>query len=90
LVVAAGLGVWAGGRGAALGGWLSGHELLGCNMALHSETCCGHSPGPGLQERDDKGAAVVYTCPMHPEVKSNQPGKCPQCGMDLVPEKPQP
>lgn len=25
-----------------------------------------------------------YTCPMHPEVVSDQPGKCPKCGMDLV------
>lgn len=24
-----------------------------------------------------------YTCPMHPDVKSNKPGKCSQCGMDL-------
>jgi Cu(I)/Ag(I) efflux system membrane fusion protein len=28
--------------------------------------------------------AVIYTCPMHPEVQSPQPGKCPKCGMDLV------
>ncbi|HLO91694.1 MAG TPA: heavy metal-binding domain-containing protein [Lentimicrobium sp.] len=28
--------------------------------------------------------AAVYTCPMHPEVTSDQPGKCPKCGMDLV------
>ena len=25
-----------------------------------------------------------YTCPMHPEVISKKPGKCPKCGMDLV------
>ncbi len=30
---------------------------------------------------------VVYSCPMHPEVKSDEPGSCPKCGMDLVPEK---
>ncbi len=30
---------------------------------------------------------VVYSCPMHPEVKQNGPGNCPKCGMDLVPEK---
>lgn len=26
----------------------------------------------------------LYVCPMHPEVTSDQPGKCPKCGMDLV------
>lgn len=30
-------------------------------------------------------AAGEYTCPMHPEVKQNGPGKCPKCGMALVP-----
>lgn len=25
----------------------------------------------------------VYTCPMHPDVMSDKPGKCPQCGMKL-------
>ncbi len=28
--------------------------------------------------------SITYTCPMHPEVISGQPGKCPKCGMDLV------
>jgi len=26
-----------------------------------------------------------YTCPMHPEIVKDAPGKCPICGMDLVP-----
>lgn len=30
---------------------------------------------------------IVYTCPMHPEIKSNKPGNCPKCGMKLVPQK---
>ena len=29
--------------------------------------------------------AVVYTCPMHPEVRQSEPGNCPICGMALEP-----
>jgi hypothetical protein len=28
---------------------------------------------------------MKYTCPMHPEIVSDGPGKCPKCGMALVP-----
>lgn len=28
---------------------------------------------------------TTYTCPMHPEIQRNKPGKCPVCGMKLVP-----
>jgi membrane fusion protein, copper/silver efflux system len=34
--------------------------------------------------------AVVYACPMHPEVTSNKPGNCPKCGMALVKKETQP
>jgi hypothetical protein len=30
---------------------------------------------------------VIYTCRMHPEVQQDHPGKCPKCGMTLVPKK---
>jgi len=26
---------------------------------------------------------IVYTCPMHPEVRQDRPGACPKCGMAL-------
>jgi Cu+-exporting ATPase len=32
------------------------------------------------------GDAVVYTCPMHPEIRQDGPGACPICGMALEPE----
>ena len=30
----------------------------------------------------------LFWCPMHPDVRSGTTGKCPQCGMDLVPIPP--
>jgi len=33
--------------------------------------------------------AVVYTCPMHPEIRQDAPGTCPKCGMALEPLMPQ-
>jgi protein SCO1 len=39
---------------------------------------------PALMQQQTLATAVVYTCPMHPEVKSKKRGKCPKCKMDLV------
>lgn len=32
----------------------------------------------------EQHSGAVYTCPMHPEIISNQPGNCPICKMKLV------
>ncbi len=29
--------------------------------------------------------SLVYTCPMHPQIKQDTPGQCPICGMNLEP-----
>lgn len=31
--------------------------------------------------------AKTYTCPMHADVIRQGPGKCPKCGMPLIPKK---
>ena len=45
-----------------------------CNNAEHKQQ---HSEG------HEQHGAVVYTCPMHPQVESNEPGNCPKCKMKL-------
>lgn len=37
------------------------------------------------KKAEESPAAATYTCPMHPDVKSDEPGECLQCGMDLAP-----
>jgi Cu+-exporting ATPase len=32
-------------------------------------------------------AGVIYTCPMHPQIRQAGPGNCPICGMTLEPVK---
>lgn len=46
----------------------------------HEQGCCGHEE-KGHDEKKESGA---YTCPMHPEVKQDKPGSCPECGMNLT------
>ncbi|MCC3215223.1 multicopper oxidase domain-containing protein [Chryseobacterium sp. X308] len=36
------------------------------------------------ESKAQKQAQTTYTCPMHPEIVSDKPGKCPKCGMELV------
>jgi FtsP/CotA-like multicopper oxidase with cupredoxin domain len=38
-----------------------------------------------LLYNDTDTTAAAYTCPMHPDFVSTEPGTCPQCGMKLVP-----
>jgi membrane fusion protein, copper/silver efflux system len=37
------------------------------------------------QENTVQNQATIWTCAMHPQIRMPQPGKCPICGMDLIP-----
>src|SRR5881296_4275934 len=39
----------------------------------------------GRPDQHMNADATIYTCPMHPEIRSTSPGACPKCGMNLVP-----
>src|ERR1043166_6002087 len=59
--------------------------LAAANCVLGQRT--EHSPSHGSDVASERESHVKYTCPMHPEVISDRPGKCPKCGMTLVPLK---
>lgn len=46
------------------------------------------STGIYAQEKAGKKDTIqhttLYTCGMHPDVESDEPGKCPECGMELI------
>lgn len=48
----------------------------GCKKAFIKD------PAKYIQKKADM--KEVYTCSMHPDVKSDKPGKCPKCGMKLA------
>ncbi len=56
----------------------------------HEGHCCHHehhaSPVAASPEVV-QGEGVMYTCPMHPQIRQPKPGNCPICGMALEPEK---
>ena len=52
----------------------------------HHHRGAGSAPEPVAPE----APGTVYTCPMHPEVRRNEPGTCPKCGMTLEPVMPGP
>ncbi len=45
-----------------------------------------HNHNHSHRESPKSGESAVYTCPMHTEVVKKEPGKCPGCGMDLIPK----
>src|SRR5882757_2775041 len=47
-----------------------------------------HDSAPPPTASIPTGAQAIYTCPMHPEIRRDQPGACPKCGMALEPEMP--
>ncbi len=52
----------------------------------HKDYHCCSQPENNSQEAAKHKAAGVYICPMHPEVREQSPGMCPECGMQLIPK----
>jgi Cu(I)/Ag(I) efflux system membrane fusion protein len=52
----------------------------------HGDETALQASGQGYVAHDhENGEATVWTCSMHPQIRQDGPGKCPICGMDLIP-----
>ena len=40
---------------------------------------------PGKSPPTAAADETLWTCSMHPQIRQPKPGKCPLCGMDLIP-----
>ena len=56
-------------------------------MDMNGKMCNDRMKMMTKKKTTKKMVAAAYTCPMHSEVVGVKGGKCPKCGMDLVPKK---
>ena len=71
-----------------------GSTLISCNHKVNNEvtnpqtqqtdTVVAATDTTTVQTSDNNYAAVLYACPMHPEVQGKKGDECPKCGMKLT------
>ena len=67
-------------------GVLVGMSMRGNGSVAHGTSATeDHSGHDHASAGEDE--AQIWTCSMHPQIRRDGPGKCPICGMDLVPVK---
>jgi len=57
-----------------------------CGIGLVTNSALAQSQDHPCAQQNER-ETVKYTCLMHPEIVTDRPGKCPKCGMTLVPMK---
>lgn len=65
---------------AALVGLAAGYLFFGGSRPTAAPVAAADS---AADEGSDE--ATIWTCSMHPQIRQPEPGKCPICGMDLIP-----
>ncbi|MBK0401857.1 efflux RND transporter periplasmic adaptor subunit [Adhaeribacter sp. BT258] len=60
--------------------------LLLFGLLLATASCKKETATEHKEHATETEEGVIYTCPMHPEVTSDKPGRCPECNMFLEPK----
>lgn len=66
---------------AILIGLLAGYLIFGSDKNVSGST---DTPNQEDDITQDLAESKIWTCSMHPQIRQNEPGDCPICGMDLI------
>jgi len=58
--------------------------LVACDATNPARTAIEQKKAPPVEQV----AEDTWTCPMHPEIRTHEPGICPKCSMDLIKVQP--
>lgn len=56
-----------------------------CGNASGDSPSAGSGQATDAHDHSAEAAPTIWTCSMHPQIQQPGPGKCPICGMDLIP-----
>ena len=57
--------------------------LMSEGLSAEPKDTAGASKADGITVSPERAAKATYRCPMHAAVISDEPGRCPKCGMEL-------
>jgi len=66
-------------------GWVLFHPNTNGNHPGDRPTDLSGSPEQVVAGTHDHSGETTWTCSMHPQIRREEPGQCPICGMDLIP-----
>ena len=63
-------------------GLVAGYFIFGNNQSNNTPARTHNHEAEAVQTATN---SEIWTCSMHPQIRQNEPGQCPICGMDLIP-----
>lgn len=65
--------------------WVLAALVVGGLIGWLIKPSSGESPDRIAEHGHGEDESQVWTCSMHPQIRMDEPGQCPICGMDLIP-----